>query len=252
MTNVIKSIIIWFLAALLMLGWFPVLLLVRLFDNDPGHYRTGYLFRKLGKAITRLNPGWNITLSGHTDIDDRHPYIMVCNHLSNADIPLISTLPWDMKWVAKKELFGIPVVGWMMRLAGDIPVDRKSSSTRIGLFRKIKHYLDNNCSVMFFPEGTRSRSGNLRRFSDGAFTLAIRSNTPILPLVLDGTQSCLPKNSWKFGKAKDIRLKVLDPVDTTNYTNKDIQELKEKIRANIRNQLMEWRGASAEEVDDAL
>ncbi|MFW6157592.1 MAG: lysophospholipid acyltransferase family protein, partial [Balneolaceae bacterium] len=125
MSDSIKSLLIWICIVVLILFWLPMLALCRLFDRDPVRYRTGRLFRLLGKMMTRVNPGWRIRLEGLTDIDDRNPYIVVCNHLSNADIPVISNLPWEMKWVAKKELFDIPIVGWMMKLAGDISVNRR-------------------------------------------------------------------------------------------------------------------------------
>ena len=69
-------------------------------------------------------------MTGDLPADPRHPYVVVSNHQSNADIPLISRLPWEMKWVAKKELFDVPVLGWEMLLAGDIPVDRRDAESR--------------------------------------------------------------------------------------------------------------------------
>jgi len=96
----------------------------RLFDRDPVRYRTGYLFRRLGKALTRINPSWRLHISGETIENPRRPYVVVSNHQSLADIPLISNLPWEMKWMGKVELFKLPVIGWMMRLAGDVSVDR--------------------------------------------------------------------------------------------------------------------------------
>lgn len=246
----IKSLFIWIGIALLILLWLPMLALRRLFDRDPAHYNTGKLFRKLGWAISRINPNWQINISGHIEIDDRRPYVMVCNHLSQADIPLISNLPWEMKWVAKKELFEVPVVGWMMRLAGDISVDRKARDRRKETFQQARYYLDRKCSVIFFPEGTRSRNGNLNRFTRGAFDLAISEDIAILPMVIDGTQNTLPKRSWKFGEAKHIKLKILEPLDTSKLERSDIQELSDRIRLRIAQQLAEWRRKPVEEVDN--
>lgn len=185
----VKSIFIWTALGLLILCWLPLLAIRRVFDTDPARYKTGRLFRKLGKAISRVNPNWKIRISGRTDIDDRRPYVMVCNHLSQADIPLISNLPWEMKWVAKKELFDIPIVGWMMKLASDISVDRRAPDRKEATFKMARHYLSHNCSVIFFPEGTRSLNGKLNAFTRGAFELAIREQIPVLPLVIDGTQN---------------------------------------------------------------
>jgi len=124
----IKSVMIWAGILILILIWLPLLAVRRLIDRDPAHYHTGRLFRRLGWAISRVNPNWVVAVSGNTRLNDRQPYVMVCNHLSHADIPVISNLPWEMKWVAKKELFDLPVVGWMMKLAGDISVDRRAAN----------------------------------------------------------------------------------------------------------------------------
>lgn len=246
----IKSVLIWAGTAILILVWLPVLAVFRLFDRDPVHYKTGRFFRLLGKSISRINPNWKITISGNTSIDDRHPYIIVCNHLSQADIPLISNLPWEMKWVAKKELFDLPIVGWMMKMAGDISVNRRGVNRKESTFEQCHYYLSQNCSVMFFPEGTRSRSGKLNAFTKGAFDLAIREQLPVLPLVIDGTQNTLPKKSWKFGYAPDIRLQILDPVPSEGLGRNDISKLTSQVRGKILQQLSEWRDEPLEEIDN--
>lgn len=247
--DAVKSVLIWGCILVLVLIWLPAIALLRLFESDPAKYRTGRLFRKLGKAISRVNPNWNLTIIGNTDIDDRRPYVIICNHLSQADIPLISNLPWEMKWVAKKQLFKTPLLGWMMRLAGDIAVDRRSRNRKQQTLEQGRYYINNNCSVIFFPEGTRSRTGKLNRFANGAFELAISEGVPILPLVIDGTQNCLPNKSWKFGTAKDIRLKVLAPIPTENISLKDISKVADETRYTILSQLSEWRQKSIGEID---
>lgn len=248
--SLIKSILIWTAIIFLILMWLPLLAVRRLFDRDKAHYKTGRLFRLLGKFITRVNPGWKIDISGNTEIDDRNPYIIVCNHLSNADIPVISNLPMEMKWVAKKELFDIPVVGWMMKLAGDISVDRRGANRKQETFLQARYYLENHCSVFFFPEGTRSRNGRVNAFTRGAFELAIKEQLPILPLAIDGTQNALPKRSWRFKKASNIRLKVLEPVRTNGLTKNDISELTHQVRDSILKQISEWRGQPVKEIDN--
>jgi len=244
----VKSFFIWFAIVLLIVFWVPLLAVRRLFDRDPTRYKTGRLFRKLGHSISRVNPNWNIRIEGRTDLDDRHPYVIVSNHLSNADIPVISNLPWEMKWVAKKELFRLPFAGWMMRMAGDIPVDRSSATKRVGVFKKCSYYLSRNISVMFFPEGTRSRSGKLNRFAPGAFDLAIRENVPVVPIVLDGTRECLPKNDWIFKPGVEVRMKILEPVLVTEFREGEGLKLMNKVHNLIAVQLSEWRNQPVEEV----
>jgi 1-acyl-sn-glycerol-3-phosphate acyltransferase len=103
----------------------------------------------------------------------------------------------------------------MMKLAGDIPVDRGAGRQKLSTIKRCIFYLRNKTSVIFFPEGTRSRDGRLYRFSKGAFELAIREQVPVLPLVIDGTHGCLPKSSWVFKPDVHARLTILDPVPTT-------------------------------------
>ena len=247
--DAIKSVLVWASVLLLIIMWLPLMAVCRLFEGDPSRYKTGRLFRRLGKAISRVNPKWNLTISGDTEIDDRRPYVMVCNHLSQADIPLICNVPWEMKWVAKKELFDVPMLGWMMKMSDDIPVDRAAADRKATTFLEARNRLKNNCSVMFFPEGTRSRTGKLKRFSHGAFELAITEGVPILPMAIDGTQNCLPAKSWKFGVAPHIKLKILEPIPTENLTTDDLDELTDEVRLRVLGQIAEWRNKPVSQVD---
>jgi len=110
-------------------------------------------------------------------------------------------------------------------------------------------YLEQHCSVMFFPEGTRSIDGRVQRFADGAFQLAIKAKAAILPVALDGSFDCLPKKSWKFGPPLTIQIKVLPPVDTSSFTLDDVAVLREKVRQMIIQQVAEWRQAEPSAVD---
>ncbi len=249
MVSILRSAWIWFATVSLILLWLPLLATIRVFDRDPVHYRTGRWFRRLGVAMTVVNPSWRLHISGEHISDPRRPYIVVSNHQSYADIPLISHLPWEMKWLAKVELFRLPVVGWMLRMAGDIPVDRKNRRQGATVLTMAAHALRHKCSVMFFPEGTRSLEGNVHRFNEGAFRLAITLGVPILPLAVEGSRNCLPKHSWKFGKPTDIYLKVLPPFETAQLNAKDASWLCEKVRQAIIHQIAAWRNVSPMEID---
>jgi 1-acyl-sn-glycerol-3-phosphate acyltransferase len=245
----LRSIWIWFAVSLLILLWLPLLALIRLFDNDPVRYRTGRWFRRLGVAMTKVNPLWDLRVSGERIANPRNPYIVVSNHQSFADIPLISHVPWEMKWVAKQELFRIPFIGWMMRLAGDISLDRQDRRSGARMLLTASKYLQNRCSVIFFPEGTRSPDGRVGNFTDGAFALAVRAQVPLRPIVVEASRDCLPKRSWRFGPAQVIQLKVLPPVDTAGMTMNDVPRLRDQVRSSIIRQVAEWRGVSCEVVD---
>lgn len=243
----VQSALTWAAIAGLVLLALPVLLVARLFDRTPARLRTGRAFRVIGSWSTRVNPAWHIQVGG---IDPRtlgHPYVVVSNHQSNADIPVISRLPWEMKWVAKKSLFDLPVMGWLMRLAGDIPVDRKDPESRATVLRRARAKIERGSSVMFFAEGTRSKDGRIKPFHDGAFRLAVEAGVPVLPLAIDGTRDALPKDGWKFDRA-DIRLAVLPPVPTDGLTDADVPALRERVRGAIVEQLAAWRGSPPQAV----
>jgi 1-acyl-sn-glycerol-3-phosphate acyltransferase len=242
--SALRSALIWLAISLLILIWLPLLAGIALFDRDPVRYRTGRWFRRLGVAMTRVNPAWHLNVGGYVPENPRNPYIVVSNHQSMADIPLISHVPWEMKWVGKKELFKLPIVGWMMKMAHDIPVDRSDRRSGARMMLRVVKTLEQHCSVIMFPEGTRSLDGRVGRFNDGAFHLAVKAGVPILPVVVEGSHGCLPKKTWKFGPV-DIRLEVLPPVPVDS----DPIRLRDTVRSMIIAKLAEWRNVTPEEVD---
>jgi len=233
----ITSALIWLISSLTIFVWLFVLAAVRLFDRDPVLYQTGRMFRNLGLVLVKINPNWKVTVTGEKIDDPRRPYVVVANHQSLGDIPVVSHLPWEMKWVGKEELFKIPIVGWQMKLAGDIPVNRKGVRRWEHVATRAGYYLDRKCSIMIFPEGTRTKDGNLQRFTDGAFALAIKHQVPILPVVVEGTFNCLPKNSWVFGKSNNMIVKVLKPIPTEGMDSKMIATLRDDVHNMIQKEL---------------
>ncbi len=248
--NAIVSAITWVAIGLLILFFLPLMSIVRVFDRDPAHYATGRMMRRLGALITKVNPAWRVTRSGNIPENMRNPYVVVCNHQSTSDPPVVSTLPWEMKWVAKASLFTLPVVGWMMKLAGDIPVDRKDRRSRVTVLFKARSILEQRCSVMLMPEGTRSLDGRVGAYQDGAFRLAIDMGLPVLSIALDGTAAMLRKSDWKFGRA-DLRLHVFDPIPTTDLTVADVADLREQVRNGVIEKIAAWRNVPSIDVDGA-
>lgn len=244
----LTSALTWAAIAVIALTALPVVAALRLVERNPARLRTGRAFRIAGSMIPRINPAWHVRVTGLDPDTLRHPYVVVSNHLSQADIPVVSILPWEMKWVAKRELFEVPVLGWMMRMAGDIDVDRKDPQSRSSVLARARRRIERGASVMFFAEGTRSRDGRLKKFHDGAFRLAVRAGVPVLPLAIDGTGDALPTSGWKFSEA-DVRLAVLPPVPTDGLTEADVPALRDRVRAMIRAQVADWRGLPEDEVD---
>ena len=199
---------------------------------DPGRYHAGRVFRWFGALGARLNPWWHFETRGAYPRDPRHPYVAVSNHESYADIFLISHLPWEMKWLAKKTIFNIPVMGWIMRMAGDVPLVRGNRQSAVGALARCRDRLAKRVSVMVFPEGTRSTGDELLPFKDGAFALAVEAQVPILPIAVAGTRDCMAKHSFRVNRARAV-CRVLAPVETTGLTSDDVPALRERVRTLI-------------------
>ncbi|HEX6643989.1 MAG TPA: lysophospholipid acyltransferase family protein [Gemmatimonadales bacterium] len=231
----VSSVWTWLVLAMAMIAGFPVMALIRLVTApfDRGRYVVGRAFRIIGGVIpATLNPLWRFRWSGTPPADPRRPYVVVSNHESFADILLISHLPWEMKWLSKAELFRVPFVGWMMQLAGDVPVQRGFGPSAIEAMRACRERLANRVSVMIFPEGTRSPRGELLPFKDGAFRLAIEAGVPILPLAVAGTRTALPKKGFIMRPAR-AEVRILPPVETDGMTLDDLPALRDRVRALI-------------------
>ncbi len=234
LARTVFSIWSWFVLGVVVIVWTPMVGLTRLVTMpfDKGAYAAGYLFRKLTVVHERLTPLWRFRTSGTLPDDMRHPYVVVSNHESFVDILLISHLPTEMKWMSKVEMMKIPLVGWMMRWARDIPLDRDSATSGARALAESRERLDQRVSVMIFPEGTRSKTGELRKFKAGAFNLAIEAQVPILPLAVYGTRDALRKNDWRLGNAQ-AEVRVLEPVPTTGLTTADMPALRDRVRDMI-------------------
>ncbi|MEA3184923.1 MAG: hypothetical protein QOJ74_1400 [Ilumatobacteraceae bacterium] len=234
----VLSVWAWLVLGVVIIVWVPLVAVVRLVTApfDKGRYAAGYLFRRLTVVHQWLNPLWRFRTSGLKVKDPRRPYIVVANHQSFVDILLISQLPWEMKWLSKEAFFRYPLVGWMMRMAGDVPLVRGSRDSIVAAMDACRDRLEKHVSVMIFPEGTRSSDGELQKFKPGAFRLAIETGTPILPLALDGTHSALQKGDWRFG-VTDAEVRVLEPIETTGLSIDDVSTLRDRVYDLIADEL---------------
>jgi 1-acyl-sn-glycerol-3-phosphate acyltransferase len=195
---------------------------------DPLRKLPGRFFRLMAVFATKLNPFWNFSVVGSPQAPVR-PTVVVSNHASNADVFLISNLPWEMKWMGKASLFRVPVFGWSMGLAGDIPVERGTHSSGAKALLKCADWVRRGMPVMMFPEGTRSLDGKMLPFKDGAFRLALETGAEVLPLGVAGTRDALPKHSWKFGRSRG-RVVVGEPIPSQGKT---LEALKAEVRSAI-------------------
>ncbi len=221
----------WFALVVLVIIWTPLVAVVRLVTMpfDRGAYSAGLLFRKLAVAHQLATPIWTFKVIGEVPDDHRRPYVVVSNHESFVDILVIAHLPMEMKWLSKDQFFRFPLVGWMMRLVRDIPLVRGNRESAIAALAHCRQRLDDRVSVMIFPEGTRSTSGEMGPFKDGAFSTAIDAQVPILPLVVIGTSSALRKHDWRFHRST-AEVHVLDPIPTDGLGSEDVVALRERVR----------------------
>lgn len=210
--------------------------------GDPTMREPGRWMRRLGRTTSRLTPLWKFDIQGKRPADiDTRGYVVVANHESQADPFLLSWLPFDMRWVAKEELFKPPIVGWAMTWGGDIPLRRGEGDSVRKMLDECERAIRGGISVMLFPEGTRTRDGSLLPFKDGAFSLAIRTGAPVLPVALTGTREMRPKHSRWFGKAAG-KARILEPIPTDGLTLADVPKLREQAREAIRVALGDMRG----------
>ncbi len=237
MASFLRSAWVWGATAVLAIFEFLVMAGILVLDRDPLRRRAGRFLHWCGRTITRLLPAWQVRIEGTPPGMEDGPFLIVGNHQSHADIPVICWLPLHFKWVAKKELFSIPVAGWMFGMAGQIAVDRKDSRAGAKALIQATRFLQQGMSVLFFPEGTRSRDGNLLRFQDGPFRLALKTGIPILPVVIEGTGGLLQRNSLLFTSANLFRVRVLEPMAVSKDAWQDATVLRDAVHARMQSAL---------------
>jgi 1-acyl-sn-glycerol-3-phosphate acyltransferase len=186
---------------------------------------------------TWINPAWPVKVVGREKIDPNETYVMVANHQSLLDIFVLFRLFTHFKWVSKIENFRIPFIGWNMYLNGYIQLKRGDSSSIEVMLRTCRDNLDAGNSIMMFPEGTRSPTGKLRRFRPGAFDLAKDAKCPLLPIVVHGTASALPKRGVILQGHHRILIEVLDPIAYSTFAEDEAEDSMLRVRELIGNHL---------------
>ena len=186
-----------------------------------------------------------MTVSGGSAFDPGLPYIFMANHQSNFDIPvLLAHLPVQFRWLAKAELFRIPVFGRAMRGCGYISIDRSNRQSAFQSLAQAAATIKNGTSVMIFPEGTRSPDATIRPFKKGPFVLAVDAGVPIVPVVIHGTWSIMPKNRRIITPCR-VTLDILPPVATGGYVRETKDDLMETIRTVLSRHFARMKGDSA-------
>jgi len=193
-----------------------------------------------------LSPFWRVHVRGREKIADDRPYVLVANHQSFGDIFVLYGLRKQFKWVAKSSVFMVPFLGWMMWMADYVAIRRGSAASRARMMSTCLAHLRRGMPVLMFPEGTRSRDGEIQEFRRGAFALAVEAGVPVVPIVIDGSLRALPSGTWIFKQdgVLDVRLQVLDAVDPAEVGG-DESVLQATVRARMIAALAEIRGSRA-------
>jgi 1-acyl-sn-glycerol-3-phosphate acyltransferase len=188
---------------------------------------------------TLLNPAWPVSIEGREKLRSEPAAVMVANHLSLLDILVLFRTFTHFKWVSKIENFRIPFIGWNMSLNRYIKLKRGDRDSVVRMLEACERALRAGSSIMMFPEGTRSTTGRMRAFKPGAFELALRTRSPVQPIVIRGTGDALPKRGFVLQGRHAIRITVLDPIPPESFAHLSAEALMESVRARMAVELGE-------------
>lgn len=221
--DVLKSIMVWFFGIIFILIFFPVTLIIWLLvmPFDGKREITHWILIYQSLLVVLIMPIWKIRIEGRKKALKSTPYVIISNHQSILDILLINCLRYRFKWISKIENMKLPILGWYLRMADYITVDRGNKESKEEMLEKAYRCLKDGTSIMMFPEGTRSVNCEIGFFKRGAFQLALDAHVPILPIVLDGSGGVLPKHGLIFTTGHKIRIKVFDPVMPESFSTND-------------------------------
>ncbi len=183
-----------------------------------------------------------VEIEGLENVSRDHPQIFVANHSGLHDIlALAASLPVEFRWVAKKSLFKTPFMGWHMHRSGYIPIDRDNPREAAKSIIDAADIIRCGVNAIAFPEGTRSRSGELGAFHSGAFALALRARVPLVPIALEGSYRVIMPKTLQVNPGTIIRIKIGPPVDLQAYTRTEKQRLMSDFFAMMSRDLDELR-----------
>lgn len=202
------------------------------------HKRTQVLHKIQVRCVQHLlsmNKGWQICFEGLEKLGSREQFVVVANHQSLLDPFLLYALPLTFKWVVKKWVFRVPLLGLALRVGGHIAAAPRET------LPACREELRSGLSIIIFAEGTRSPDGSLQSFKMGAFRIAAASGVRILPIVIDGTRQILPKYHKILGRKAVVNIRILDPVCPTDFGSNP-ERLRTEIRNVMAKELNQMRG----------
>jgi len=204
-------------------------LLCGLLDRSHKAY---FILTKIFSAPVLWISGIKVKITGKENVVPKTPYVFVSNHLSLFDIPVLQRyVPNDFSFIFKKEIVKVPIFGWQMYLGPAIVIDRQNPEKAMKSIEKAKKMLvQRKISVLLFPEGTRSKTGEMLPFKRGAFHIAAQVGFAIIPITISGTQNLFQKKPLKINSGV-VKLEFGKPINADNITSrKEELELMTKVR----------------------
>ena len=195
--------------------------------------RVGHYCAKFWGKIALVANRVKVRIEGMEHLNGKGPYIFMSNHQGVYDIfTLLAHLPYQFKWLAKKELFSIPFFGWTMAAVGYISIDRGGTRDTVEAMNEAAQKIRDGMSVVIFPEGSRSPDGSIQPFKKGGFTLAIKSKVPIVPIAISGSRDIMPKDRLTVAPG-EIRMFVGHPIEIQHTSLRERESLMKKVRDTI-------------------
>ena len=195
--------------------------------------KVGHYYARLWGKTALFANRVKVRIEGMEHLNGKGPYIFMPNHQSYYDVfALLGHLPYQFKWLVKKELFSIPYLGWTMAAVGYISIDRGGTRDTVEAMNEAAQKIRDGMSVTIFPEGSRSPDGSIQPFKKGGFTLAIKSKVPIVPIAIDGSRNIMPKDKFTVASG-EIRMLMDRPIETESYSLKDREVLMKRVRETI-------------------
>jgi len=213
-----------------------------------------YCMRRWSKDNLWLSRA-RVEIEGLDNIAQERPQIFVANHSGLHDILSLSAyLPIQFRWIAKKSLFSVPFMGWHMRRSGYIAIDRDNPRSAAKSIIEAAGVIRNGVNAIAFPEGTRSKTGALGNLRSGAFSLALRTNVPLVPISLDGSYRVIAPKTLQVNPGTVIRIKINRPIDLSSYRRGEKRRLMEEVYRIMNRGLEEVqnRRKAGEERSDAV
>jgi 1-acyl-sn-glycerol-3-phosphate acyltransferase len=241
--DILKSITVWFVGITLLLVFLPITFIIWLLvlPFDRNRSVAHWLIIYISIILSYLMPVWKIKIEGRKKAIPGTTYVIISNHQSILDILLVNCLRLRFKWISKIENNKVPVLGWYLKMADYITVDRGDKESKEKMLEESFQCLRKKISLMIFPEGTRSVDRQIGFFKRGAFQLAISADKPILPVLIDGTGGILPKHGFIIGGWHKIIIRVLDPVTPGSFGTTDPDKLALKFQNMMTSELDKLR-----------